>query len=95
MTIGRVQSLGVVEPRMTFGGSRVAVMSRPAFSHAFTLNALRYNAFMSDTRQTVHVRLKPAAIEAIDKLAEKEMRTRSDMIRVLLAEAVQRRTKGQ
>lgn len=43
--------------------------------------------------QTVHVRLKDAAIEAIDKLAEKEMRTRSDMIRVLLAEAVQRRQR--
>lgn len=58
---------------------------------------MRYNAFMPDTpsgnRQTVHVRLKPAAIAEIDKLAKLDQRTRSDMIRVLLAEAVQRRQR--
>lgn len=42
-------------------------------------------------RQQVAVRLSPDGIDAIDTLAREEHRTRSDMIRVLLIEAVKAR----
>lgn len=48
-----------------------------------------------DRRVQVAVRLKPSSLEAIDKLAEEDQRTRSDMIRVLLAEAVAAREKAR
>lgn len=44
-------------------------------------------------REKVAVRLSADDLEAIDRLAETEHRTRSDMIRVLLIEAVAARTK--
>lgn len=45
------------------------------------------------TREKVAVRLSAAGIEAIDTLAEIEHRTRSDMIRVLLIEAIDARRR--
>ena len=44
-------------------------------------------------RQKVAVRLSPGGLGAIDEMAEAEHRTRSDMIRVLLVEAVAARQK--
>jgi len=48
---------------------------------------------VTETREKVAVRLSPSGIAAIDKLAAAEHRTRSDMIRVLLIEAIERRRK--
>lgn len=45
------------------------------------------------TREKVAVRLSPAGIEEIDRLAQAEHRTRSDMIRVLLIEAIEARRR--
>lgn len=39
-------------------------------------------------RETVNIRLAPAGVAVIDVMAAAEHRTRSDMIRVLLIEAV-------
>jgi len=44
-------------------------------------------------REKVAVRLSAGGLEAIDRLAEREHRTRSDMIRVLLIEAIEARRK--
>jgi len=46
-------------------------------------------------REKVAVRLSPAGLQAIDTLAEAEHRTRSDMIRVLLIEAIAARRKAK
>lgn len=43
---------------------------------------------MTERRVLVNVRLSPDGLKAIDALAEAEDRTRSDMIRILLKEAV-------
>ena len=45
-------------------------------------------------REKVNVRLSPDGIAEVDRLTEAEHRTRSDMIRVLLLEALERRRKG-
>lgn len=44
-------------------------------------------------RVPVHVRLTPAGIEAVDRLAATEQRSRSDMLRILIGEAVANRAK--
>lgn len=44
-------------------------------------------------REKVAVRLTPAGLGEVDRLAETEHRTRSDMIRVLLIEALEARRK--
>lgn len=44
-------------------------------------------------RQKVAVRLSPAGLAEVDEFAKAEHRTRSDMIRVLLIEAVLARRK--
>lgn len=44
-------------------------------------------------RERVGVRLSPAGLAEVDRLAEVEHRTRSDMIRVLLIEALETRRK--
>jgi hypothetical protein len=43
----------------------------------------------------VNVRLSRSGLEAIDRLAVEDHRTRSDMIRILLAEAVQARQRSR
>lgn len=43
----------------------------------------------------LHVRVGDEGLAAIDKLAEEDKRTRSDMARVLLGEAVAARLKGR
>jgi metal-responsive CopG/Arc/MetJ family transcriptional regulator len=48
---------------------------------------------LSDVREKVAIRLSPDGLAEVDRLAEAEHRTRSDMIRVLLIEAVQARRK--
>ncbi|MGE5829798.1 MAG: ribbon-helix-helix protein, CopG family [Micromonosporaceae bacterium] len=45
-------------------------------------------------REKVNVRLDPDGLVEVDRLAEVEHRTRSDMIRVLLLEALTHRRKG-
>jgi hypothetical protein len=51
--------------------------------------------YMGEVRRTavLQVRITEAASEALDKLAEQEQRTRSDMARILLSEALKRRTR--
>jgi hypothetical protein len=44
-------------------------------------------------REKVAVRLSPAGLAEVDQYAEAEHRTRSDMIRVLLIEALEARRK--
>jgi predicted transcriptional regulator len=44
-----------------------------------------------DRGAVLNVRITTAASEALDKLAEAEQRTRSDMARILLSEALKRR----
>jgi predicted transcriptional regulator len=39
------------------------------------------------------IRVAPAAVEALDVLAEQEQRTRSDMARILLSEALAARQR--
>ncbi|HEX5997150.1 MAG TPA: ribbon-helix-helix protein, CopG family [Jiangellales bacterium] len=46
-------------------------------------------------RSQVVVRLADAGLEQIDRYAEQEQRTRSDMIRVLLGEAIEVRRKRE
>lgn len=41
------------------------------------------------------IRLSPDGLTEVDRLAEAEHRTRSDMIRVLLIEAVQARRRSE
>ncbi len=48
---------------------------------------------MATRPKTVHVRLSDAGMQAVDDLAEAEQRTRSDMLRILIAEAVKARAK--
>lgn len=48
-----------------------------------------------DRRVQVAVRLTPAGLAAVDKLAEEDQRTRSDMIRILLAEACAARERAK
>jgi predicted transcriptional regulator len=48
-----------------------------------------------ETRVPVNVRLSPTGVTEIDRLAAAEDRTRSGMIRVLLAEAITARRKTQ
>jgi metal-responsive CopG/Arc/MetJ family transcriptional regulator len=47
----------------------------------------------AEPREVVNVRLGRSGLAAIDQLAVEDKRTRSDMIRVLLAEAVDARRK--
>jgi hypothetical protein len=49
--------------------------------------------FNPDRRVQVAVRLSPGGLAAVDALAEEEDRTRSDMVRVLLVEAVTARKR--
>lgn len=46
-------------------------------------------------RLKVAVRLSPAGVAAVDELAAAEDRTRSDMVRVLLVEAINARRERQ
>lgn len=46
-------------------------------------------------RSQVVVRLSETGLEAIDEYAQAEQRTRSDMIRILLAEAITARRKRE
>lgn len=48
---------------------------------------------MSQPREKVAVRLSPSGVAEVDRLAESEHRTRSDMIRVLLLEAIEARRR--
>lgn len=41
----------------------------------------------------LHFRVTPDALATLDKLAEQEQRTRSDMARILLSEALKRRMR--
>lgn len=50
---------------------------------------------VSDVRVKVAIRLSPDGLTEVDRLAEAEHRTRSDMIRVLLIEAVQARRRSE
>jgi predicted transcriptional regulator len=59
-------------------------------------DAVVYCGLMPDTRQPrekVAIRLSPEGLFEVDRLAEVEHRTRSDMIRVLLIEAIAARRK--
>lgn len=42
---------------------------------------------------TVHARLTDDGLKVVDDIAKQEQRTRSDMVRVLIAEAVKARGK--
>lgn len=46
-------------------------------------------------RREVTIRLSPSGLEEIDRYAAAEQRTRSDMIRVLLGEAIAARRKRE
>jgi predicted transcriptional regulator len=48
-----------------------------------------------ETRINVNVRLSPTGVTEIDQLAAAEDRSRSSMVRVLLAEAITARRKTQ
>jgi predicted transcriptional regulator len=48
---------------------------------------------MPEPRVNVNIRLNPDGIKAVDRLAEEEQRTRSQMLRILIAEAVSVRAK--
>jgi metal-responsive CopG/Arc/MetJ family transcriptional regulator len=48
---------------------------------------------MNQAREKVAVRLSPNGIAEVDRLAELEHRTRSEMIRVLLIEALEARRR--
>lgn len=50
---------------------------------------------MTEPRVTTTVRLGKSGIAAIDQLADQEDRTRSQMVRILLAEALKARGKQQ
>lgn len=45
-------------------------------------------------RVNVNIRLAPAAIAQVDKLADAEERTRSEMLRILLRDALASRAAG-
>lgn len=44
-----------------------------------------------EPRQVLHVRFRPASIERIDAEAKRDRRNRSDMVRVLVLEALEAR----
>jgi len=48
---------------------------------------------VTEPRITINVRLSSSGIAAIDSLAGAEQRTRSQMVRILLAEALKQRGK--
>jgi hypothetical protein len=48
---------------------------------------------MTEPRITVNVRLSASGIAAIDTLADTEQRSRSQMVRILLAEALKARKR--
>ena len=48
---------------------------------------------MTEPRITIHPRLSVAGIKAIDELAASEQRSRSQMVRILLAEALKARKR--
>jgi hypothetical protein len=48
---------------------------------------------MTEPRITTTIRLSPSGMAAIDQLANLEDRTRSQMVRILLAEALKARGK--
>lgn len=48
---------------------------------------------ITQPRRSIQIRLSEAGLAAVDKLAEEEQRSRSEMIRRLVAEAVTRRVR--
>lgn len=48
---------------------------------------------VTEPRITTTIRLAPSGIAAIDSLADTEQRTRSQMVRILIAEALKARGK--
>lgn len=76
-------------------GGRVFVASvSVGVSHVGARRTRVYYVNESEPRQPVNVRLSAAGLRSIDAIAEDEARSRSDVIRILLAYAIRNRPKG-